>query len=591
MNEINDRLALLRAAMTQQGIDATIVPSADAHQSEYVSDHWMVRAWISGFTGSAGTAVITQDHAGVFTDGRYFLQAETELANSDFVLQKYISREAHEEVTYLADTLPAGSTVAVDGRAFATSTLRAYEVIFKKKDITLSVDADLFSSVWTDRPPLLHKSIYEHDVTYAGIDRKEKIAQVRQAMEDAGANHHLITTLDDIGWLLNLRGSDVTFNPVFMSYVLVTPSTVQLYCDTSQVQGQLAPQLDRDGVVLAPYDQIESDLLALPKGAVIMMDPTTVNGRLSGLIACQTVERDMPTRMLKAIKNPTEQKHIRECMIQDGIALAKTFYWLEQALEIRTVSEVELSDKLAEMRSQQPHYVSESFDAIVGYKGNGAIIHYKPEASTCADIKAEGMLLVDSGGQYVNGTTDITRTFCLSEPTDQQRLHYTLVLKGMISLTKATFPVGSTGQQLDTFARMHLWDEGLNFAHGTGHGVGFFMNVHEPPQGFAPAGQRAKTRHRVGMYTSNEPGFYLEGHYGIRIENLMITQASAHDGFLEHETVTLYPLALDLIDETIMTTREKAWLNKYQHKCYSLIAPHLSKAEQEWFTQKCKPLN
>lgn len=577
--------------MSDHQIDATIVPSADAHQSEYVSDYWMARAWISGFTGSAGAAVITHDHAGVFTDGRYFLQAETELADSDFVLQKYKSRVAHEEATFLAETLPSGSVVAVDGRAFSTSTLRAFERILGSKDISLSIDADLFSIIWKDRPALQHQAIYAHDVKYAGIDRKEKIAQVRQSMEAAGASHHLITTLDDIGWLLNLRGSDVSFNPVFMSYVLLTPTEVRLYCDTTQVQNQLYPQLVSDGITLAAYDQIESDLLALPTTARIMVDVGTVNGRLHRLIPCETVELDMPSRLLKAIKNPIEQKHIRQCMIQDGIALAKTFYWLEQALEIRTVSEVELSDKLAEMRSQQPHYVSESFNAIVGYKGNGAIIHYKPEVGTCAQIEADGMLLLDSGGQYVNGTTDITRTFCLSEPTDQQRLHYTLVLKGMIGLTKAIFPIGTTGQQLDVLARMHLWQEGLNFAHGTGHGVGFFMNVHEPPQGFAPAGPRGQTRHQAGMYSSNEPGFYLEGEYGIRIENLMITQASAHEGFLEHETVTLYPMALDLIDETIMTTREKAWLNKYQHRCYSLIGQHLSKAEQEWFRQKCKPLN
>lgn len=591
MQTINQRLAALRQHMQDQRIDAILVPSADAHQSEYVSDRDLVRAWISGFTGSAGTAIITMDHAGVFTDGRYYIQAEEELASSEFVLHKYSGRASDQELRWLADHLSEGSTIAVNGEVFPMGTLRRFEKILQGKSMSLRQDVDLFTAIWSTRPETAFHTIYEHAIKYAGIDRSEKIEEVREKMKTMGASHHLITTLDDIGWLLNLRGSDVTYNPVFFSYVLITPTSVQLYCDTRQISEELRHKLAKSHIELLPYDKVTTGLSDLPDDATLLLDPSTVNGRLAAQISCTIIEDEMPTRHLKAIKNPTEVDHIRQCMIYDGVALAKAFYWLEQALEIQTVSEVELAEKLKEMRALHENYVSESFNAIVGYRGNGATIHYKPEKDKCADISKKGMLLVDSGGQYLHGTTDITRTFTLSPATPQQRLHYTLVLKGMITLTKATFPKGTCGQQLDTLARMHLWDEGLNFAHGTGHGVGFFMNVHEPPQGFATAGARAKTVHQPGMLSSNEPGCYLEGEYGIRIENLFVTKESSHEGFLEHETLTLYPLELELIDETVMTTREKAWLNKYQHKCYTLISPHLSTAEKEWFRQKCKPLN
>lgn len=592
MSTINQRLAHLREKLEADNISAIVIPSSDAHQSEYAPPHWLGREWISGFNGSAGTVAITMDHAGLWTDSRYFLQAEEQLADSEFELHKMINQFSAGEVTWLAEHLPAGATVAIDGFAFSQGQLRKMQAAFAAQDITVAYTKDYLDPIWPDRPALPMQPIFEHDATFTGATRSKRIAEVRAKIKAAQATHHIITTLDDIGWLLNLRGSDVTYNPVFLAYMLISPERLTLFCDASKIDDSLQATLAADGIDLAPYDAVLDAARSLDSDATILVDPSTCNCILYEAIAAEIVEGEMPSRHLKAVKNETEIAHTQETMIHDGVALAKTFYWMRQSLKEGSITELELSDKLAEMRSQQPHYRGESFGAIVGYRGNGAIIHYRPVAGQCADIHPEGMLLVDSGGQYLNGTTDITRTFALSEPTDQQRRHYTLVLKGMIALTLAKFPEGTNGQQLDTLARMYLWSEGLNYGHGTGHGVGYFMNVHEPPQGFSPtSSSRGSTVHVPGMITSNEPGYYLEGQYGIRIENLVVTRKAAEKGFLEHETLTLYPLELALIEETLISSREKAWINKYQHRCLEAIAPHLSDAEREWFELECKTLN
>ena len=592
MTSINERLAELRACMQKDGISAIIVPSSDPHQSEYPADRWKTREWISGFTGSAGVAVITMDHAGLWTDVRYFQIAEDELSGSEFVLHKLRNQFASEEIQWLKENLPSGSVVGIDGYCFSIGQLNSYSKTLGEAGIRIDDTKDYFSTIWVDRPSLPAEPVYVHDIAYAGKERVEKISEVRTTMEKEGADYHLITTLDDIGWLLNLRGSDVTYNPVFIAYVLIEKDGVKVFTNPDKYSADLRATLKQDNIELIDYETINSYLSNISKDSVLFMDKSTCNCVLFKALQCSIVDGKMPSRRLKALKNEVEVGHTRQAMVQDGIALAKSFYWLEHTLEERTVSEVEFAAKLAEMRSQQANYVGESFGAIVGYKANGAIMHYRPEEGKCADIKNEGMLLVDSGGQYLNGTTDITRTFHLSEPTDEQVKHNTLVLKGMIELTKAKFPKGTSGRQLDTFARMHLWRHGLDFGHGTGHGVGFFMNVHEPPQGFSPtASLRGNTIHEPGMISSNEPGYYLDGAYGIRIENLVLTVEADEEGFLEHETLTLYPFEQNLIDETIMTSREKAWFNRYHHKCYEKIAPSLTKEEQEWFKQKCKPLN
>ena len=592
MSSINERLTQLRECMKKGGISAVIIPSSDPHQSEYPADRWKSREWISGFTGSAGVAVVTMEHAGLWTDARYFQIAEDELSGSEFELHKLRNQFDSEEIQWIKDNLPSGSKVGIDGYCFSIGQLNAHTKTLSDKGITIVDNIDYFSTIWLDRPSLPSEPVYAHDIKFAGKDRATKIAEVRATMDEVGANYHLITTLDDIGWLLNLRGSDVTYNPVFIAYVLIEKDKVKVFTSPDKFTSELNITLASENIDVVPYSTINEYLSNIAEDAVLLMDKSTCNCVLFKALKCSIVDSAMPSRRLKALKNEVEIEHTRQAMVQDGIALAKSFYWLEHTLEERTVSEVEFAGKLAEMRSQQDNYVGESFGAIVGYKSNGAIMHYRPEAGKCADIKMEGMLLVDSGGQYLNGTTDITRTFHLSEPTDEQIRHNTLVLKGMIELTKAKFPVGTSGRQLDTLARMHLWRHGLDFGHGTGHGVGFFMNVHEPPQGFSPtASLRGNTIHEPGMITSNEPGYYLEGAYGIRIENLVLTVEADEEGFLEHETLTLYPFEQNLIDETIMTSREKAWFNRYHHKCYEKIAPALTKEEQEWFKQKCKPLN
>lgn len=578
--------------MKRDGIDAFIVPSSDPHQSEYPADRWKTREWISGFTGSAGVAVITADHAGLWTDARYFQIADDELSSSEFELHKLKNQFAAEEVEWLKNNLPQGAIVAIDGYCFSIGQYNQYSQTLEKNNISLDDNKDYFEELWDARPFLPNDPVFVHDIKYAGKQRSEKIADVRKVMLAHGAKYHLITTLDDIAWLLNLRGTDVTYNPVFVAYAIITESSSILYANLDKFSAEILEELKKDGVAVQPYDKVINDLNALDKEDTVFMDKASCNCVLFKAITSSIVHGEMPSRHFKAVKNEVEIKHTRDAMLQDGIALAKSFYWLEKTLDERSVNEVEFANKLTEMRSQQANYMGDSFGAIVGYKSNGAIMHYKPEEGKSADIHKEGMLLVDSGGQYLNGTTDITRTFHFSNPTQKQILHNTLVLKGMITLTKAKFPKGTSGRQLDTFARMHLWNNGLDFGHGTGHGVGFFMNVHEPPQGFSPTtSQRGATPHVPGMITSNEPGYYLDGQYGIRIENLVLTVEASEPGFLEHETLTIYPFEQNLIDETLITTREKAWFNRYQHKCWELISPHLNQLEKEWFKQKCKPLN
>ena len=589
---IDERLTLLRSKMTDHKVDALIVLSSDAHQSEYVSDYWLARSWISGFTGSAGLAIVTLDHAGVWTDSRYFTQAERELSTSSFVLHKQVNQFEPDHLIWLKENLSANAKIAVDGRTISKQQFEKWQGILSEAKIELSTDHDLVGMIWDDRPQGNVSAIYEHDILYAGKSRANKLSDLRATFDKEGVDQMLIASLDDIAWVLNLRGSDVECNPLFYSYLLVNHASATLFCHTDKVPSAIKQKLQSDGIDIAAYDDIYESMSSLNPDAKLGADLGIVSIQLANLTKASLKHVETPTRLAKAIKNNTEIAHIRNVMVKDGVALAKAFYWLEQNLESRPVSEYEFGKKLEECRSEQPLFVGNSFHAIVAYGPNAAMPHYRAPEINSAMIKAEGILLVDSGGQYLDGTTDITRTFALSKPTPEQKQHFTLVLKGMIGLTKAIFPKGTNGMQLDVYARQHLWAEGLNFGHGTGHGVGFFMNVHEPPQGFSPTtSSRGSTVHVPGMLTSNEPGFYLDGYYGIRIENLLITQESEHQDFLEHETVTLYPIDLHLIDETIMDSREKSWLNNYHNMVYQKISPFLSTEEKEWFRFKCKPLN
>lgn len=587
------RIEKLRESMKSHGIKAVIIPSNDAHQSEYVPEYWKGREWISGFSGSAGLVMITDDHAGLWTDGRYYIQAEEELKETGITLHKMDKKPGPQYLRWLRDNLQKGDKVSIDGGVCSVSTLQSAKRYLDPEGIELVTEIDLLDEVWNNRPSLPKNPVYVHDTKYAGQDRKERIAAIRKEVKEQKADYYLISTLDDIAWTLNLRGSDVECNPVFLSYLMLSEEGVTLYIDESRIPEEVKSSLDADGVSLAPYSAIISDLNTLAEHKKLLFDAANCSVSLHRAINCEKIEGNTIPRRLKAIKNETEIQHTRNVMVKDAVAVAHTFYWLEQEIKAgASIKETAVAEKLSYYRGQQENYIGESFSAIVGYKGNGAIIHYRAVPETCATIKNEGILLCDSGGQYLDGTTDITRTIAMGTPTAEEKRCFTLVLKGMISLTEARFPEGTTGGQLDILARQFLWNEGLNYGHGTGHGVGFFMNVHEPPQGFAPPpSERARTRHEAGMISSNEPGYYKEGAFGIRIENLVVCKKDKNDGFLSHETLTLYPIDIRMIDERLMTTKEKAWLNNYHNVVWERVSPYLEGEIKDWFELKCRGMN
>ncbi len=595
-NHFNKRLAALRGRMTVHGFDAYIIPSSDSHQSEYVAAHYKSRAWISGFMGSVGTVVVTQGFAGVWVDSRYFIQGEQELAGSEWQLQKLKLQGAAEHITWLAEHLPKGATVGFDGRLFTIGQIRSFEEAFAAKAIKLVDDKDLISEIWSeDRPAIPKKSIFEHLLSYAGKSRTEKISAVREKMKAQHVDFHLVSTLDDICWMFNLRGNDVECNPVFYAFAIIGSDTAYLFIEGRKIPLELKQTLEKDGIAIKPYDSVTSFLEVLPSQKSILIDNTTTSTFLYNKIAsAKIVEGDTIPLLLKAIKNPTEIAGTKNAMQKDGVALLKAFRWIEREVKKRSVSEVEIAKKIAFFRSRMPLYYGESFSAIVGYKSNGAIVHYHPEEGKCANVENDGMLLIDSGGQYQDGTTDITRMMFFGMPDAEQKKAYTLVLKGHIALAMLKFPQGTKGVQMDTVARMFLWQHGLNYGHGTGHGVGCFLNVHEPPQGFITGlASRGTIPHELGMLSSNEPGYYKVGAYGIRIENLMfVAEAEKNEDtqFYQFDTVTLFPIETTLIDKKLLTSDERTWLNNYHAEVLAKLSPMLSAGEIGWLKKKCKAI-
>lgn len=589
---INDRISQLREIMREKGYSGYIMPLCDPHQSEYPATHWKSMEWISGFTGSAGTVLITLDHAGLWTDSRYYIQAETELATSSMVMHKMDAQRSPGFLNYLGDHLKEGDIVIADAPMISLSQEKKYHEILSDKGIKLHMENDFIGSIWDERPSVPLDPVFEHPIKYAGRSRTDKISEVRKKMAEQGASHHLITTLDDIAWMLNLRGRDVSCNPVFVAYCVIAPSSVYLFINESKIPDELKKTLVDEGITLRPYYGVSDFLSALTDNEKVLIHKATINAQLNSLLNNTTVlDGPLISRHLKAIKNETEIRHFRDVHVKDAIALTHAFFWLEQTVKERGVSEYEFAAKLAECRGEQPHYFGESFNAIVGYKGNGAIIHYRPEMDSCAEIQNDGILLVDSGGQYIDGTTDITRTITFTPPPPEQKNAYTRVLKGHIALAKAVFPEGTTGGQLDALARKSLWEDCLNYGHGTGHGVGFFMNVHEPPQGFAPgATGRASSIQKAGMVTSNEPGHYVQDSYGIRIENLLLTIAAEKEGFLKFETITYFPIDTQLIDFSLLTKDEVQWLNAYHKDVLTRLTPHLDGDLLDWMKNKCLPV-
>jgi len=573
--------------MKRQGIDACVVPSADPHMSEYLPARWMGREWLSGFKGSAGTLIVTANFAGLWTDGRYWSQAENELSGSGIELMKLVGSNQQAHIEWLTENLRTGQAVAVDGAVLGWSVARQMMAAFEDKQILLRTDLDLLGEMWADRPLLPIAPIYEHAAPFAAVSRANKLAATRSAMHAHGVEWHLISTLDDIAYLLNLRGNDLHFSPFFIAHVLIGPKRATLFIADGKVPQAVRAALAADGVDLAPYEQTASALAALPTDAPLLLDPRRVTLGLRQMIpaAEKIVEAINPTIFAKSCKTDDEIAHVRATMEQDGVALCDFFAWLEAALDdsSQTVTELTIDEHITAARAKRLHYVSNSFGTIAGFNANGALPHYHATPEHHATIQGNGLLLIDSGGQYLGGTTDITRTVAIGTPSSEQKRDFTLVLKGAIALMSAQFPICTRAPLLDSLARAPMWAHGLDYGHGTGHGVGYFLSVHEGPQSISfHTPPEPHTAFKPGMITSVEPALYRDGQWGIRIENLVATVMAEANGFLRFETLTLCPIDQCCIDTALLNSDEIAWLNNYHAMVRERLLPHVAGAAKEW---------
>ncbi|MDR2086273.1 MAG: aminopeptidase P family protein [Dysgonamonadaceae bacterium] len=588
---VNKRIELLREAMKAGNIRACIIPSTDSHISEYTPEHWKTRKWISGFSGSAGTVVVTTDKAGLWTDSRYFLQAADQLQGTDIRLFKMGLPDTPTFTDWLAGELSTGDTVGIEGAVFAASEAQSLIRFFTKKNIRVNSAFAPYDSIWNDRPAIPGNHTFILTEPFAGMSARKKIKQTVQAIQKEGAEQTILAALDTIAWLFNLRGNDVEYNPVAVSFAAVSEKETVLFIKPEKLTQEVRDYLTEEGVVLADYEKITGYVKQIPAGTKLLVTPAKINYQLYTAIpeTVSVIETNVhPADQLKSIKNETEIAGIRNAMQRDGVALVKFLIDLEKTLAAgETVTELDISRKLRRYRSEQAHYVGESFGTIAGYGPHGAIVHYGATEETNATILPEGILLVDSGAQYFDGTTDITRTLAVGNVSPEMKKDYTNVLKGHIALATARFPRGTTGMQLDALARQFLWQNATNYMHGTGHGVGFFLNVHEGPQNIRM--EYNPTLLQPGMLTSNEPGLYRTNAYGIRIENLILTrhdQTTEFGDFYAFETLTLCPIDKKLIDRSLLNEAETGWLNAYHQKVYESLSPFLSEEEKTWLKQQ-----
>jgi Xaa-Pro aminopeptidase len=584
--------------MQQHGIAACLVPTADPHLSEYLPAHWAAREWLSGFTGSAGTLLVTADHAGLWTDSRYFSQAAQQLAGSGIALMKQKVSHAPEHLQWLQQHLHEGDVVAAAGDSLSLSTRRQVEQLLAPAGATLRTDLDLPGEVWPDRPALPKAPVIEHAIGYACIARVDKLARLRTSLRHLGATHHLVSSLDDIAWLTNLRGSDVDCNPVFLAHLLVqTDGGATLFVDRGKLEDAAVAALARDGVRIADYATVTDDLGELGPGHTLLFDPGRVVDAIAAAIpaGAKRIEAANPSTAFKARKTAAELDHIREVMRRDGAALVRAFRRLEERLAAgMRQTELDVEDLLREERAAQPNFIGESFATIAGYQANGALPHYRATREAHSPLQRRGLLLVDSGGQYLGGTTDITRVLALGETTAEQRRDATLVMKGMIALSRARFPSGASGPQLDALARAPLWASGMDYGHGTGHGVGYFLNVHEGPHGIRPpVAGGALVPLEPGMITSIEPGLYKPARHGIRHENLAVVveaDQTEFGEFLAFETLTLCPFDRRALEPGLLNPEERAWLDDYHAGVRAALAPLLEDADLAWLERNCASL-
>lgn len=588
-------LQALRRAMHDAGLTAYVVPSSDPHLSEYLPARWQGRERFSGFTGSVGTLVVTDNFAGLWVDSRYWSHAEKELAGTGVHMMKIASAAATLYIDWLAENLAEGDTVGVDGAVLGLATARLMTASFSAKKITLETAHDLLNKVWVDRPALPAALIFEHLPPFAAQSRKDKLTALRITLKEKNAQWHFVSTVDDIAWLFNLRGADVSYNPVFIAHALIGQENAWIFIDEHKVPVEIQACLAEDGIKIAPYADAATQLAAL-KQTRILLDPKriTYQFRLAIDASVDVIESINPTVLTKSRKTASEAQFVRETMEQDGAALCDFFSWLEHSLGEQTLTELDIDEKINAARARRPYFVSPSFATIAGYNANGAMPHYRATKESHATIEGDGLLLIDSGGQYLGGTTDITRMMPIGQVTADQKRDFTLVLKGMIALSKMRFPRGTFSTVLDTVARAPMWAEGVNYGHGTGHGVGYFLNVHEGPQSItAYATPDVHMVMENGMITSNEPGIYRPGKWGVRIENLLLcvpAETTEFGEFLQFETLTLCPIDTRCIDMQLMNEDEIDWLNHYHAQVLARLSPLVQGHAQGWLIERTLPI-
>ena len=594
IHTINERVAKLRLWMKENGFTAFVFPSSDPHNSEYVADYWKSREWISGFSGSAGTAVVTLEHAALWTDSRYFIAAEKELNGTGFQLMKLRVEGTPSVSEWLASELSTyeKAVVGLDGNVNSFAEVAAMEQeLATKGNITMRTDADPMAELWMDRPVIPDNEVQLHPLEYSGESTSSKISRVRKYLSECGADGLLVTALDEIAWVLNLRGSDVHCNPVFVSYLLISPEKVALYINNVKLSAEVNAYLASEKIDVEAYEAVVEGLRSYT-GKSLLVDMTSTNYSLATAVPFEKVCSGVsPIVSMKAVKNKVEQDGFRAAMLRDGVAVVKFLVWLKSAVEAGGQTEISLDERLTALRAEQPKFKGISFDTIVGYEAHGAIVHYEATPETDIPVEPHGLVLIDSGAQYLDGTTDITRTIALGELTEEQRRVYTLVLKGHIQLDICRFPAGACGSQIDALARAPMWREGYNYMHGTGHGVGSYLNVHEGPHQIRMEWRSAPLQ--AGMTVTNEPGIYLEGKFGVRIENTLLivpAETTAFGDFLKFETLTLAPIDTTPIVFEMLSAEEREWLNRYHQRVYESLLPHLTEGEKEWLRVATLPI-
>ena len=588
---IPERIAALREAMKQHKIDAYIIQTSDPHMSEYPADCWKYREWISGFTGSAGTVIITADKAGLWTDSRYFLQASTQLEGTGIELFKMMLPETPTIPEFLTHELKEGQTVGLNGETYSLADARSLEKALAEKEIKLNTNASLIDPIWKERPAIPEAPMFEMPIELSGKSTEDKLIDINKMLHKAGADCTILSALDEVAWTFNIRGTDVAYNPVVISYAFVSEKESVLFVNPKKIPAEIAEHLKKEGVTLADYGMLATFLSRLPEQTRVFIDSKRTNVAIYNALPKSSIliEGTSPANHLKSIKNETEIKGFRNAVLKDGIAMTKFYFWLEKMLKAgEKVTELSAAAKLTALRSEQPQYVMDSFASISSYGPHGAVVHYSPTPETDTELKTDSLYLLDSGAQYLDGTTDITRTIALcDEPSEQMKKDFTRALKGTIGIAKCKFPAGIRGCLIDAFARKALWDAGINYLHGTCHGIGHCLNVHEGPQSIRM--EENPVILEPGMVMSDEPAMYRPGEYGIRTENMILIRKDSETEFgkfLGFETLTLCYIDTKLVIPSMLSVREHAWLNKYHQMVYDLVSPHLTEEEKAWLKEK-----